>query len=145
MNKLHLSKLFKDFEFSQDKSGRAFFDYYKSISNLNIALIGLLIGLKASPIPNYNAKLAFFISIIFIGLSILFSLATRFYEVASCKGEVEIRRIQILNYVEDPNKNDLQISNLGKYSFYRFTEIATLTTLILSILSLMSYVYFLEF
>jgi hypothetical protein len=52
MNENYLKELFNKFQQSQEKSDRAFFDYFKSISTLSVAVIGLLIGLKASPIPN---------------------------------------------------------------------------------------------
>ena len=121
------------------------FDFFKSISTLSVALIGLLIGLKASPIPNQAAKIAFLITIILIGLCVLFSLASRFYEVISRKNEVEIRREMILNYVNNPEENDLQIEEINKPRIYKFFEICTYTCLSLSIISLIVYVFFLEF
>jgi len=107
--------------------------------------IGLLIGLKATPIPNQEAKIAFLLTIILIGLCILFSLVTRFYEVVSYKQAVDVRKKHIAEYIENPSENDLQLDNLGKHWIYKFCEIATFSCLLLAILSLISYVYFLEF
>lgn len=145
MDKKHLKELFTKWEQSQNKKDEKYFEYFKSISTLSVALIGLLIGLKASPIPNLNAKIAFLITIILIGLCILFSLATRFYEVAVYKKEVEVRKNHILEYIDNPSENNLQIDNLGKHWFYIFSEISTFVCLLLSILTLIAYVFFLEF
>lgn len=145
MNKIFLKELFNKWELSQEKKDKSYFEYFKSISTLSVALIGLLIGLKASPIPNQSAKIAFLITIILIGLCILFSLATRFYEVVAYKREVETRKSHILVYIENPSENELQIDNLGKHWFYKFSEITTFSCLLLSIISLIFYVYFLEF
>jgi F0F1-type ATP synthase assembly protein I len=141
----HLKELFVNFEESQIKKDTSYFEYFKSISTLSVALIGLLIGLKSDKIPNQEAKIAFLITIILIGLCILFSLAVRFYEVVSYKDEVELRRLNILKYIENPSENNLQIDILKKHWFYKFSEIATFSCLLLSILALISYVYFLEF
>ena len=141
----HLKELFVNFEDSQIKKDTSYFEYFKSISTLSVALIGLLIGLKSDRIPNQEAKIAFLITIILIGLCILFSLAVRFYEVVSYKDEVELRRLHILKYIESPSENILQIDNLGKHWIYKFFEISTFVCLLLSILALISYVYFLEF
>ena len=77
MDKKFFKELVNNLEQSQEKKDTSYFEYFKSISTLSVALIGLLIGLKASPIPNQEAKVAFLITIILIGLCILFSLATR--------------------------------------------------------------------
>ncbi len=145
MDKRYLKDLFIKFEQSQNEKDKSHFDFFKSISTLSVALIGLLIGLKASPIPNQAAKIAFLITIILIGLCVLFSLASRFYEVISRKNEVEIRREMILNYVNNPEENDLQIEEINKPRIYKFFEICTYTCLSLSIISLIVYVFFLEF
>jgi F0F1-type ATP synthase assembly protein I len=145
MDKTHLKNLFNKLEETQDKKDKSYFEYFKSISTLSVALIGLLIGLKASPIPNQYAKVAFLITIILIGLCILFSLATRFYEVTAYKQEVESRKLHISKYVENPADNNLQIDQLGKSWFYKFSEILTFSCLLLSIITLIFYVYFLEF
>lgn len=145
INNNHLKELFVNFEDSQIKKDTSYFEYFKSISTLSVALIGLLIGLKSDRIPNQEAKIAFLITIILIGLCILFSLAVRFYEVVSYKDEVELRRLHILKYIDYPSENILQIDNLNKHWIYKFCEIATFVCLLLSILALISYVYFLEF
>jgi F0F1-type ATP synthase assembly protein I len=145
MDKKYLKELFDKFEESQEKKDKAYFDYFKSISTLSVALIGLLIGLKASPIPNQASKIAFLITIILIGLCILFSLATRFYEVTAYKQGVQTRKNHILEYIENPDENNLQIDQLGKSWFYKFFEILTFSCLLLFIITLIFYVYFLEF
>jgi len=145
MDKSHLKELINKVEQSQEKKDRSYFDYYKSISALSVALIGLLIGLKASPIPNEHAKIAFFITIVFIGLCIFFSLSTRFYEVVAYKDVVVSYKKHLSNYIKNPNDTKLQVDNIGKHWFYKFSEIATFISLILSIVSLICYVYFLEF
>ena len=145
MDKQFLKELFNNFEQAQERKDASYFEYFKSISTLSVALIGLLIGLKSSPIPNQYAKIAFLLTIILIGLCILFSLITRFYEVVSYKQAVNVRKMHISKYIANPSENNLQIDNLGKHWIYKFCEIATFSCLLLSILSLISYVYFLEF
>lgn len=145
MDKKFLGKLFDNLEESQNKRGKSYFEYFSSISSLSIALIGLLIGLKPTPIPNQFAKIAFFITIILIGLCILFSLGTRFYEVVFYSKEVAVRKSHIQSYTDNPTENNLQETMIERPKIYTFFELATFFCLVLSILSLISYVYFLEF
>ena len=145
MDKSFLKELFGKFEESQKDRDKVYFDFFKSITTLSVALIGLLIGLKAEPIPNQAAQFAFLITIILIGLCILFSLGVRFYEVISGNDSVEVRRKHILVYIENPVEGGLQIEQLNKSKIYRFFEISTFVCLILSIIALIFYVVFLEF
>ena len=145
MDKRFLKELFGNFEESQKDRDKVYFDFFKSITTLSVALIGLLIGLKAEPIPNLAAQFAFLITIILIGLCILFSLGVRFYEVASGNDSVEARKKHILKYIENPDENNLQIEQLDKSKIYKFFEIATFVCLTLSIIALIFYVVFLEF
>jgi hypothetical protein len=140
-----LKEIYNKFEQLQEKSERAYFDYFKSISTLSVALIGLLIGLKASPIPNQAAKIAFMIAIIFIGLCILFSLATRFYEVTLYKQESEAHRRILEKFMTSPLSYNLEGEVLNKSWVHKFFGIATFSCLLLSIIALIFYVYFLEF
>ena len=48
MAEIYLKELFTKWEQSQEKKDKTYFEYFKSISTLSVALIGLLIGLKAS-------------------------------------------------------------------------------------------------
>ena len=145
MDKRFLKELFGKFEESQKDRDKVYFDFFKSITTLSVALIGLLIGLKAVPIPNQAAQFAFLITIILIGLCILFSLATRFYEVVSGNDSVSVRKKHILEYIENPDENNFQAEQLDKSKIYKFFEIATFVCLILSIIALIFYVVFLEF
>lgn len=145
MDTKFLKELFGKFEESQKDRDKVYFEFFKSITTLSIALIGLLIGLKAEPIPNQAAQFAFLITIILIGLCILFSLAIRFYEVVSGNGSVEVRKKHILEYIENPDENTFQAEQLDKPKIYKFFEISTFVCLILSIIALIFYVVFLEF
>jgi len=145
MDKRFLKELFGNFEESQKDRDKVYFDFFKSITTLSVALIGLLIGLKAELIPNRAAQFAFLITIILIGLCILFSLGVRFYEVVSGNDSVEARKKHILKYIENPDENNLQIEQLDKSKIYKFFEIATFVCLTLSIIALIFYVVFLEF
>lgn len=140
-----IKKLSINLEQSQIKKDNSYFEYFKSISSLSVGLIGLLIGLKSSPIPNQEAKVAFLITIILIALCTLFSLVIRFYEIVAYKQEVAHRRMNILTHIENPYEKSVQIGKIHKHWFYKFSEIATFVCLLLSILALISYVYFLEF
>ena len=145
MDKKFLKELFNDLEQSQEKKDKSYFDFFKSISTLSVGLIGLLIGLKSSPIPNQEAKVAFLITIILIALCILFSLATQFYEVTFYNKAVGVRKLHIQSYIESPSENNLQETIIEKPKVFIFFERMTFFCLILSILALISYVYFLEF
>ncbi len=145
MDTKFLKELFGEFEKSQKNREKVYFNFFKSITTLSVALIGLLIGLKAEPIPNQDARFAFLITIILIGLCILFSLAVQFYEVIYESESVEARRKHILKYIENPSENLLQIEHLHKSKIYKFFEIMTFLCFLLSIIALIFYVYFLEF
>lgn len=145
MDKMHLEELLEKLEIAQEKKDNSFFDYFKTITTVYTGLIGLLIGLKATPIPNNDAKVSFFISIILVGLCIFFSLLTQFYKVAIYKQEIEVRKKQILNFIGDPKQNNFQIDDLNKHWFYDFTEITTFILMFLSITAITTYVYFLEY
>jgi hypothetical protein len=145
MDKKFLKELFNNLEQSQDKKDKSYFEYFRSISALSVGLIGLLIGLKASPIPNLEAKIAFLVTIILIALCILFSLATQFYEVTLYNKEVDVRKLHIQSYIENPSENNKQETIIYKPKVYVFLEIMTFFCLGLSIVALISYVYFLEF
>lgn len=80
MNKTFLEKLFEKFEESHKDRDKEYFDFFKSITTLSVVLIVLLIGLKADPIWNQAAQIAFLLTIILIGHCVLFSLAVMFYK-----------------------------------------------------------------
>ena len=145
MDKTFLKELFVNFEQSQKNRSEKYFDFFKSITTLSVGLIGLLIGLKAEPIPNPFAQFAFLIAIILIGLCILFSLAVRFYELVSGNDEIGVRKKHILEYIENPSVNNFLGEQLDKPKIYKFFEISTFVCLLLSIIALIFYVYFLEF
>ena len=145
MNRVFLKELGEKYEKSQEVKDKVYFEYFKSISTLSVALIGLLIGLKATPIPNQPAKIAFLLSIILIGFCIVFSLATRFCEVIFHNQMIELRRNQLIKYMENPSENDMITDNTEGTKFFKLFEISTFSCLILSIISLIFYVYFLEF
>jgi 1,4-dihydroxy-2-naphthoate octaprenyltransferase len=145
MDKKYLKELAEKLELAQEKKDKTYFDFFKSVSTLSVALIGLLIGLKASPIPNQSAKYFFLLTIVLIGLCILFSLATQFYESIFDNQKAEVRQKQLVKYIENPDGNNIQVDRLKKVKLYKFFEIMTFVCLVLSILSLILYVYFLEF
>jgi hypothetical protein len=145
MDKNHLKELFKQFDNSNLNHEKAYFNFFKVLTTICIGLIGLLIGLNKTPINNQFAKVAFLISLILIGFCIMFSLVVQFYEVISYKKEVEIRRMNILKYIDNPNENNLQIEILVKHRIYTIFEILTFVSLILSIFSLIIYSYYINF
>lgn len=145
MNRTYLKELAEKHEISQAEKSKSYFEYFRAISTLAVALIGLLIGLKASPIPNQEAKIAFFTTIILIGLCILFSLATQYFEVVFSEQMVELRQQQLLNYIENPTENNMQCDSTKGSKLYGYFEKLTFLSLLLSIISLITYVYFLEF
>lgn len=145
MDKKYFKELITNFNNSQEIRDNSYFEYFKSLSTLSVGLIGLLIGLKPNPIPNYEAKVSFLITIILIALCILFSLATRFYEVILKKNVVQVYKQNLVKYVDNPSENNLQIDSIEKSKIFKFFEIMTFVCLLLFILSLILYVYFLEF
>jgi len=145
MDKTFLKELFGKFEESQKDRDKVYFNLFKSITTLSVALIGLLIGLKSEPIPNQAAQFAFLLTIILIGLCVLFSLAVRFYEVVSGNDSIAVRKKHILQYIQNPDENIFQSEYLDKPKIYKFFEISTFACLILSIITLIFYVVFLEF
>lgn len=145
MDKIYLKEIAEKYEIAQSEREKSIFLYFKSISTLSVALIGLLIGLKATPIPNQEAKVAFLITVILIALCILFSLATQFYEIVFCNQVVELRKTQLLKHIENPNVDNVRIYKTKGSKLYKSFEIMTFLSLILSIISLIFYVYFLEF
>ena len=142
---LNINSRLQDLVDSQNKHDTSYFEFYKSITSISVALIGLLIGLKAESIPNQSAQYSFLISIILLGLCTLFSLAARFYEVTSSRDEIETRKNMLLKYIQNPDENEYQFEPVDKHIIYKISEIGTFVCLVLSILSLIFYVYFLEF
>ena len=145
MNKTVLKDKFTKFTDLQDKRDIAFFAYFRNISTLSVGLIGLLIGLKPQMLPNLYSKYLFLITIILIGLCILFSLGVQFYEIVTYRHYVSAQRKQIIDYIDSPSENIFQASSFDKPKIYKFFELSTFSCLILSILALIAYVYALEF
>jgi hypothetical protein len=122
------------------------FTFFKGLTTIYVALIGLLIGLKPSNIPNLNAKWLFLTTICLIGLCILFSLVVQFYEVIFHKQTIDARKQILKEYIDDPvGAGFLQVVEIKGSKFFRLFEILTFSCLILSITSLIFYVYFSEF
>ena len=142
---LNINSRLKDLVDSQNKYDKSYFEFYKSITSICIALIGLLIGLKAESIPNQAAQYSFLLSLILLGLCTLFSLAARFYEVTSLRDEIENRKNMLLKYIQNPDENKYQFEQIDKHIVYKISEIGTFFCLILSIVSLIFYVYYLGF
>ncbi len=145
MNTKHLGSLLNNWEQSFEKLHKSYFGYFRTISTLAIALIGLIIGLKPEVIPEENAKVFFIIGISLLGLCIIFSLVVQYYEVNQYRQETKIRKDQVLDYVQDPESNNLQLSEINKHWIFILSEYLTFISLILSIAALIGYVYFSEF
>ncbi len=92
MKKEHLGSLLEKWEQSFEKSDKSYFSYFRTISTLTVALIGLIIGLKPDSIPNENAKLFFLLGIALLGSCLIFSLVVQYYQVYQDKQETKIRK-----------------------------------------------------
>lgn len=145
MNAEHFNYLISKSEEFQNLAHKSYFNFYKSVSTLNVALIGLLIGLKPSSIPNAEAKIAFFVAIVLIGSCILFSLGIQYYEVDYSRQFSKFHKERLNSYVKDPRNNGFDLDLIRKKWFYKLFEYLTFLCLILSIVALIIYVYFLEF
>ncbi len=145
MNNNVVSKLVTEFTGAVDKYNDSFFRFFKNISTLSVGLIGLLIGLKPDVIPNQYAKVFFLLSIILIGLCILFSLIVQHYELNYRAQANKIRLRNITSYIENPSENTMQSADVNKHKFYKFSEKLTFSCFGISILTLIFYVYFLVF
>ena len=145
MNSKAVHKLVDEFTVTVEKYNTSFFGFFKNISTLSVALIGLLIGLKPAVIPNQYAKLFFLLSIILIGLCILFSLIVQHYELNYREQANNIRLRNIQSYILNPSENIMQKEGVNKKPIYVISEILTYFCFGTSIISLILYVAFLEF
>ena len=122
------------------------FSFFKGITTISVALVGLLIGLKPSSIPNQCAKMLFLTTIILIGLCILCSLIVQFYEVLFYKKKVYAREKILKEYKVSVSDTDfLEVLIIKRFLFFEFFQILTFLFLLLSIITLILYVYFSEF
>ena len=142
MNKSHLNKLIDTFQSSQDKKDKSYYSFFRNVSTLNIALIGLLIGLQPQTLPSQMTKYLFLLSVSLIGLCILSSLGVQYGEVSSLKQAAKIRYKQILEYTQNPDESNSSPDIADKNKLESFFEKMTFVCLTLSIVSLILYVYF---
>ncbi|WP_162127615.1 hypothetical protein [Flavobacterium phycosphaerae] len=146
MNKEDLKRKVTDVIDARERHEKTNFNYFKGLTTISVALIGLLIGLKPPLIPNQSAKILFLITICLIGLCILFSLIVQFYEVIFDKQKIDARIKILKEYIDDPvGVGFVQFAELKEVKFFRLFKILTFSCLILSIISLIFYVYFSEF
>lgn len=128
------------YEYIQSKNS-----YFNKITTLSVGLIGLLIGLKPNPLPNYCSKVLFLITITLIALCILLSLISQHYHVSYHKQVSSSNKEQLLEYTKDVKNNNLKMDPLKKSLIYKISDKLTFSCLVLYVLSLIMYVYFLEF
>jgi len=146
MNKEDFKKKVYNVIDSREQYEKSNFAFFKGLTTISVALIGLLIGLKPLNIPNQYAKVLFLTTICLIGLCILFSLIVQFYEVIFGKRKVDAYKQILQEYIDDPiGAGSLQIVELKGVKFFATFEVLTFFCLILSIISLILYVYFSEF
>lgn len=145
MENIIVDKLVNEFTEAVEKYNASFFGFFKNISTLSVGLIGLLIGLKPDVIPNPISKVFFLLSIILLGLCILFALVVQHYELNYREQANNIRLQNIQSYIKNPSKNKIQKSDTDKKKIYVISEKFTYFCFGISIVSLILYVAFLEF
>ena len=146
MNREDLKRKVTDVVDARDQYEKSNFAYFKGLTTISVALIGLLIGLKPSNIPNHSAKILFLVTICLIGLCILFSLIVQFYEVIFDKQKIDARVKILKEYLDDPvGAGSVQFAEIEDVKFFLLFKILTFSCLIFSIISLIFYVYFSEF
>lgn len=140
----NLEHRFKKYLETQDKREKSYFIFIRHITTISIGFLGLLVGLKPDSIESYGAKYLFLITISLIGLGILFSVITQFYEVYLNNKQMIVQRKIIKDYIDKPDANSVQMEYIEKGKIFVISEIMTFVCLGISILSLTAYVFFLE-
>ncbi|KYG76473.1 hypothetical protein AWN68_05410 [Roseivirga echinicomitans] len=125
----------------KDESRNTFF---KTLSTLSAALLGLLVGLKPSLISDQNAKTAFIICLISIATCIIFSIGTMYYEVLSSIKIFNTRKQELSNYVKKNEEYSITLFHRKHWIFWLF-ELLALLSMIVYLAFLIIYVYHIEY
>ena len=122
-----------------DVRDKSYFAYIKSLSQILVVLFGFLVGLKSDVPLNNIPKVLFLISIISIGLTILFSQRLLFYEVSIQENVVKAYKQTLSNLQSQIEKTPFVLVVSDKEKFFQLFEKMTFFCFVLSILSLMFY------
>lgn len=133
----------KDLDISQEKYSQSHFGFLRNITTISVGLFGLLVSLKPKIICLYSAKIAFMTTICSLGLGILFSVISQYYDVY-VKREDKVKRTEnIAKVLKGEEYKDIQFVPQPK--IFKISEILTYSFLGLSIVSLIFYVFLIEF
>lgn len=138
-----INKRLKDLEASQEKYSASHFGFLRNITTISVGLFGLLVSLKPKTIDIYSGKIAFTLTIIFLGLGILFSVISQYYDVYIRKQDKILRTENIAKVLKGEEHIDTQYVSQPK--LFQISEVLTYIFLGLSVLSLILYVCLIEF
>ena len=114
--------------------------FSKLITTISITLVGLLVSLTKFDSLNYDSKKLFLTSLSILVLCILFSLVFLFSEQSYLKKEANIRLNMLLQYMENPSRQKLQVEYSGIGKFFLVCEKLSFVCFGLWSISLLIYV-----
>lgn len=122
MREENIQKLISKHDDTSEKYVSSKYVFSKLITTISITLVGLLVSLTKFDVLNYNSKKLFLTSLTILVLCILFSLTFLFSEQAYLKREAQIRLNMLLQYMENPIRQKLQVEYSGIGRFFLFCE-----------------------
>ncbi|MBA6316940.1 hypothetical protein [Cellulophaga baltica] len=120
---------------------KAYYTYIRSLSQMLVGLLGILIALRPTSPLECIAKLLFLVSITLIGLTILFSQKLLFSEVKSQELEVKAYHEKLKTISESDKKVSLEIIEVPKLKNFSNFEKMTFFCFVTSIIVLIIYTY----
>lgn len=140
MNTENIQRLILKNDDSSEKYVASKYVFSKLITTISITLVGLLVSLTKFDSLNYDSKKLFLASLTILVLCILFSLIFLFSEQAYLKKEAEIRLNMLLQYMENPSGQKLQVEYSGIGKPFLFCEKMSFVCFGLWSVSLLMYV-----
>jgi sulfite exporter TauE/SafE len=122
----------------------AHFKYLRNISFLAAGLLSLLVGLKPDSIQDGLPQYLFLSTISLIGLGILFSAVSQYYEVSFLHQNIESLHKYIKQAMSQQSVSNWKYKSLPKPVIYKISDRLTFGCLGLSIVTLIAYVFALE-
>jgi len=128
----------------QNKSFAQYFSYLRTITPIATGMLGLLVALKPDHIQNKIALYLFLISILLLGIGILASALTQFYEVTFLRQSHLAEKSMLKELLDNKDSKKGVHRELPKPIIYTISELVTFSCLSLAIISLIAYVFFVE-
>ena len=119
----------------------SFITFLRTITTIATGMLGLLVALKPAEIQSQIATGLFLGSLSLLGVGILSSIVSQYFEVVYFENKVLARMQMLQGYVDSLGNSDtFHITRKSKPILYRISDILTFGCLSLSIITLIAYV-----